>query len=88
MRLAKVLGTVTATAKDASLVGASLLVVDLIDAKGKVLEPGHVAIDDCGAGIGETVLVAQGSAARIPQGRATQPADAVVVAIVDQISLT
>lgn len=88
MRLAKIIGTVTATAKDAALTGAPLLVADMIDAKGKVIAAGHVAIDGCGAGVGDTVLIAQGSAARVAQGRATLPTDAAVVAIVDDISLS
>ena len=88
MRIAKVTGTVTATAKDAALVGSSLLIVDYTDAKGKTLEPAHVAIDSVGAGVGQMVLVTSGSAARLPQGKAGQPIDAVIVAIVDQLSLS
>mgnify|MGYP002528777281 CR=1 FL=1 len=42
-----------------------------------------VAIDIIGAGIGEYVLVAQGSAARIGCGEETAPIDAAIVGIVD-----
>ena len=42
-----------------------------------------VAIDIIGAGIGEYVLVAQGSAARIGCGVETAPVDAAIVGIVD-----
>ncbi len=38
-----------------------------------------------GAGIGEYVLVAQGSAARIGCGRADAPIDAAIVGIIDDI---
>ena len=42
-----------------------------------------VAIDNVGAGVGEIVLVAKGSAARIGCGCETAPVDAAIVGIVD-----
>ena len=42
-----------------------------------------VAIDNVGAGIGETVLVATGSAARIGCDMEDAPVDAAIVGIVD-----
>ena len=57
-----------------------------------IVEPVHhmktdlsqiVAIDIIGAGIGEYVLVAQGSAARIGCGEETAPIDAAIVGIID-----
>ena len=44
-----------------------------------------VAIDNIGAGIGEYVLVAQGSAARIGCGAPDSPIDAAIVGIIDDI---
>ncbi len=88
MRVAQVIGTAIATVKDARLTGGTLLVVNIVDGKGKVLEPAHVAVDTCGAGVGDTVLIAQGSAARLPAALATAPVDAAVVAIIDQITLS
>ena len=41
------------------------------------------AIDNIGAGIGEFVLVATGSAARIGCGSADAPVDAAIVGIID-----
>ena len=43
-----------------------------------------VAIDIIGAGIGEYVLVAQGSAARIGCDVADAPVDAAIVGIIDE----
>ncbi len=43
-----------------------------------------VAIDIIGAGIGEKVLVATGSAARIGCDKANAPVDAAIVGIVDE----
>ena len=42
-----------------------------------------VAIDKIGAGIGEYVLVAQGSAARVGTGMSEAPVDAAIVGIID-----
>ena len=43
-----------------------------------------IAIDIIGAGIGEYVLVAQGSAARIGCDMADAPIDAAIVGIIDE----
>ena len=43
-----------------------------------------VAIDKIGAGIGEYVLVAQGSAARVGCGIPDAPVDAAIVGILDE----
>ena len=87
MKLARVIGTATATAKDASLVGATLLVCDVTDGAGKVVEPGLVAADTVGAGTGDTVLIATGSAARMASGSAG-PLDATIVAVVDHVTIS
>ncbi len=85
MKLAKVIGTVTATAKDAQLSGYKLLICDIIDGADKVLEPAVVAVDTVGAGTGEKVLLVFGSAARLPGTTSGAPVDAAITAIVDQI---
>ncbi len=88
MKLAKIIGTVTATAKDAQLSGHKLLICDIIDGAGKVVEPCVVAADTVGAGVGETVLLTFGSAARLPANTAGVPVDAVIMAIVDTINIS
>lgn len=45
-----------------------------------------VAVDLVGAGFGEVVLVAAGSAARIPAVSAGSPVDRAIVAIVDSVT--
>ncbi|MBX7258898.1 MAG: EutN/CcmL family microcompartment protein, partial [Candidatus Hydrogenedentes bacterium] len=42
-----------------------------------------VAVDAVGAGIGEVVLVASGSSARLTEATRDRPSDAVIMAIVD-----
>ncbi|WP_299883157.1 EutN/CcmL family microcompartment protein [uncultured Sulfitobacter sp.] len=86
MRIGKVTGTVTATAKAERLTGQKLLVVDVVDAAGKVLTPGVVAPDTVGAGVGDTVLLTQGSAARMAAGLSSAPVDLAVIAIVEHLN--
>jgi ethanolamine utilization protein EutN len=88
MKLAMITGTATATLKDAALSGAALLIADVVDGKGKVLEAAIVAADTVGAGVGDTVLIATGSAARLPAGMASAPIDATVIAIVEHVNLS
>ncbi len=86
MQLGKVTGTVTATAKAERLTGQKLLVVDVIDAKGTVIRPALVAPDTVGAGVGDTVLMTQGSAARMAQGLSSAPIDLAIIAVVDDVN--
>jgi len=88
MNLGKVIGTVTATAKDPQLVGGKLLLADVVDAAGATVEPSVVAIDTVGAGVGDTVLIVRGSAARLPAATASLPIDAAIVAVVEQIAVS
>jgi microcompartment protein CcmK/EutM len=84
MRVGRVIGSVVSTVKDESLTGAKLLVVAPIqDAPGSD-EP-IVAVDGVGAGRGEVVLVATGSAARALPTTRNSPVDAAIVAIVDRL---
>jgi len=87
MRLAKVHGQVVATAKDPTLSGFKLLLVQ--DVPGSDPEegagPAYVALDLVGAGDGEVVLVTAGSAARVAGELSGVPADRAVVAIVDTV---
>lgn len=87
MQLARVIGTAEATVKEPSLTGHKLLVTNIVDGAGKVIEPAVVAADCCGAGVGELVLLARGSAARIPAKAAGAPVDATVIAVVDRVTL-
>lgn len=88
MRLAKVTGTVTATVKSPSLTGLKFLLVDYIDASGQVIDTGRIVADDVGAGVGDQVIVSEGSAARLPNGLAGMAVDATVLAIVDAVSIS
>jgi len=83
MFLGKVVGTLVATQKEASLDGLKFLVVrrltvDNEDDRGYV-----VAADAVGAGLDEVVMVATGSSARQTVMTDKRPCDAVIMAIVD-----
>jgi microcompartment protein CcmK/EutM len=86
MLLARIIGTVVATRKDPRLEGKKLLICQLITPDG-VDEKGYiVAVDTVHAGFRETVLLVQGSSARMAFGCKDTPVDAAIVGIVDQIS--
>lgn len=80
MIIGKVVGSIVSTRKNQNLIGNKFLIIEpLADyAKSKI-----VAIDNVGAGIGEIVLVATGSAARIGCALENAPVDAAIVGIVD-----
>ena len=63
MELGKVVGQVVSTVRDPGLPNLKFLLVDIVDAQGKVTCPGQVAADILGAGEGEMVLLVRGSSA-------------------------
>lgn len=89
MLVARIVGSVVATRKDPRLEGRKLLVVLPVDAASPTTARGGalVAVDTVGAGYRETVLVVQGSSARMAQGCGDCPVDAAVVGIVDTIDV-
>ena len=83
MNLAKVLGRVVASQKDANIEGLKLLMVGAAGPDGKLTGATTVAVDAVGAGEGEYVLYASGSSARQTVMTQNKPVDAVIMAIVD-----
>ena len=83
MQLAKVIGDVVVTMKDASLANITLLVLQPIDAAGNAAGRTLVAVDAVGAGVGETVFFVRGKEASVPFHPVEVPADAGIVGIVD-----
>ena len=80
MIVGKVVGSVVSTRKSEKLIGNKFMIVEPVRSMGSGC---LVAIDIIGAGIGEYVLVAQGSAARIGCGMELSPVDAAIVGILD-----
>ena len=84
MIIGKVVGHVVSTRKNENLIGHKLLIVEPNEKlKGNMGSDCFIAIDNVGAGVGETVLVACGSAARIGCGHESAPIDAAIVGIID-----
>ena len=78
----KVVGSVVSTRKCDNLVGNKFMIVEAVSSM-KKNDDKIIAIDTIGAGIGEYVLVATGSAARIGCGMESAPIDAAIVGIID-----
>ena len=80
MIIGKVIGSVVSTRKNENLVGSKFMIVEPTHKTGN---GNIVAVDNVGAGIGEYVLVATGSAARIGCNMNASPVDAAIVGIID-----
>ena len=93
MLIAKVTGSVVATQKVDSMVGHKLLVVEPYrvdpDDRSRLKSTGRtfVTADTLGAGVGEYVLLTQGSSARLTPETKHLPIDAVVIGIVDTVHI-
>jgi len=83
--LAKVIGTVWATHKDEKITGMKLQIVQPVNLDYKPKKDFFVAVDSVGAGVGEIVLVAQGSSARQTELTENKAVDATIMAIVDKL---
>ena len=78
----KVVGSNVSTRKNDKLIGNKFMIEELVGSmtgNAKQL----IAIDNIGAGIGEYVMVAQGSAARVGCDIPDAPVDAAIVGIID-----
>ncbi|MAS35215.1 MAG: ethanolamine utilization protein EutN [Anaerolineaceae bacterium] len=83
MLLARVIGTVVASAKSERVEGLKMLIIQPLDVDGHASSGYVVAFDAVGAGEGEVVLYASGSSARQTPTTDGRPADATIFAIVD-----
>ena len=87
MLLGKVVGTLVATRKEPSLEGIKFLVLRQLDINASEASGYRVAADAVGAGLGEVVLYATGSSARMTRVTDQRPCDGVIMAIVDQLEV-
>lgn len=87
MLLARVVGTVVATRKDPRLEGKTLLVVKTISPNGQDDGNYFVAVDTVDAGFRETVLIVQGSSARMATECKDRPIDTAIIGVVDAVRL-
>jgi ethanolamine utilization protein EutN len=90
MFIAKVIGNVVSTQKNAKFRGMKLLLIQPYVNRDSRLEASGssvVAVDSVGAGVGECVLFTQGSSARLTPATKDAPVDAVIVGIVDVVEV-
>ena len=88
MQVARVIGDIVASTKDANLEGRTLLLVQPIDADGQDVGRPLVAVDSVGAGVGETVFFVRGREASFPFHPVEVPTDAGVVGIIDHYTVS
>ena len=93
MFVAKVTGAIVSTQKVPAIVGQKLMIVEpyRLDTKSRdrLVTTGRtfVAVDTIGAGVGEFVLITQGSSARLTPETKNMPIDTVIVGIVDRVHI-
>lgn len=77
-----VVDNIWSTKKDEGLKGLKFMLIELLGGKdnGKQI----IAVDTIGAGIGERVIICQGSSARRMPGLENAPVDAIIVGIIDE----
>lgn len=81
MIIGKVIGSVVSTRKVKDLVGNKFMVVEPLSSMGNP-DKKILAVDNIGAGVGELVIVATGSGARVGSHE-KDPIDAAIIGIVD-----
>lgn len=80
MLIGKVVGNVWSTRKSDLLNGYKLMSVEILGEKSKKM----IVIDVLSAGIGDRVIITQGSSARRMIGNDDIPVDACIVGIIDE----
>ncbi|HEY3439596.1 MAG TPA: EutN/CcmL family microcompartment protein [Paludibaculum sp.] len=88
MLIARVIGDISATRKDASHEGRKILLVQPLDLDGSNRGAPVVAVDTVNAGLNDRVLLVQdGFAAFSALGLKPSPIDSAVLGVIDQVEL-
>ena len=89
MYIGKVIGTVVSTIKISHLENHKLLLVDLLDLRGKETGDYDIAVDVVQAGPGDTVMVIdESNGARQVLGIDPSAVRAVIIGVVDEVALS
>ena len=87
MKIGRVVGNVVSTINHAHFDDRTLLLVDLVGPDGRPAGGYHIAVDNIGAGAGETVLlIDEGNGARQVLQAPGAPIRTVVIGIVDEVT--
>jgi len=88
VKIARVTGTVVSTINSPVFDHRRLLICDLLDERRKPTGDYLIAVDSVEAGAGETVLIIdEGNSARQVLDRVDAPIRAVIVGIIDEVTL-
>ncbi len=88
MIIARVIGSVVASQKQASHEGKKILLLQPLDLDDQPLGDVVVALDAVGAGVGDRVLAVQeGFSAMTSVGHTDSPIDAAVIGVVDLVEI-
>ena len=86
MIIARVVGNVVATQKEASHEGKKILLIQPLDLENRPMGDAIVALDAVDAGVGDRVLAVQeGFSAMTSVGHMESPIDAAVIGVVDLV---
>jgi ethanolamine utilization protein EutN len=86
--IARVVGNVVASQKQASHEGKKILLIQPLDLTGQPVGDAVIALDAADAGIGDRVLAVQeGFSAMTSVGHVESPIDAAVVGVIDIIDI-
>jgi len=88
MLLARVTGNIVSTAKNDSLTGKKLLILQPVDCQHRDRGAKLIAVDSVGAGAAETVYYCRGREASFPWYPDDVPADATIVGIIDRVNVS
>jgi len=84
--IARVVGNVVATQKEASHEGKKILLIQPLDLENQPMGDAFVALDAVDAGVGDRVLAVQeGYSAMTSVGHMESPIDAAVIGVVDLV---
>ena len=87
MKLARVVGNVVSTIKDAGYAGQKLMIIDYIDEDGKLTGNQAIAFDVADRGVGDTVIVnVDGGASNMFLGRQCI-ADLTICGVIEHLTI-
>ncbi|WP_026573449.1 EutN/CcmL family microcompartment protein [Bacillus sp. UNC438CL73TsuS30] len=87
MRLARVDGSIWAIQKEKGMENIKLLIVQPVNVEKQPEGNVIIAMDRIGAGIGEYVIISQGTPAQKLTGEKNSPIDAAIVGIIDSFEI-